>query len=120
MLLGGRKKDKQHIRNVLFYFAKTHALCHVVLALGLSRETGFIHSVFFQDFMASPDPNTHDENALVENSSSNRGKMKSQSKLVRISLMAKDIELEKKVSQLFLFHLFRTLSLVACHNFKLG
>lgn len=46
--------------------------------------------------MASPDPNIHDENALVENSSSNRGKMKSQSKLVRISLMAKDIELEKK------------------------
>lgn len=70
--------------------------------------------------MASPDPNIHDENALVENSSSNRGKMKSQSKLVKISLMAKDIELKKKVSQLFLFHLFRTLCLLACHNFKLG
>lgn len=51
--------------------------------------------------MASPDPNIHDENALVENSSSNRGKMKSQSKLVRISLMAKDIELKKFLSYFY-------------------
>lgn len=32
MLLEGRKKDQQDIRNVPFYFAKTHALYHMMLA----------------------------------------------------------------------------------------
>lgn len=52
--------------------------------------------------MAFPDPNIHNKNAFVENSSSNWGKMKSQSKLVSISLMAKDIELEKSFSAIFI------------------
>lgn len=71
--LGGRKKGKQDIKNALFLFCKdTFFMSHSDIKrseinLELSRETGFIHSVFNQDFNgAFPTPNTHDENALIE------------------------------------------------------